>query len=367
MPPRHRPSAWRLTAAQLAVVAAAVAVALGPRPAALVERLYAARAYPLLQSVVTQLSNAAPFALFDVLLVVAVVGGIAVWGGALRRARRTRSGWPLAAAARMSVVAGAAGYLWFVALWGLNYARPPVDLRLGLPAGAASAVEVAALLDRAVRGANDDHAAAHAAGFPGPADVPSDLVDALGRVERADGRPATTAVGRPKPTLLGLYFRMAGVDGLTAPFALETLLNPDLTGPERPFVLAHEWAHLAGYAPEADANFVAWRVTQAAGVAARYSSWLFLVSETAAQVPRDERRGHLERLNAGPRRDLDAIARRASQRVDLVERVGWRVYDGYLRSQGVPDGVRSYSRVIDLIARVERGAPAEGLRRPVPQ
>ena len=41
-----------------------------------------------------------------------------------------------------------------------------------------------------------------------------------------------------------------------APFLLETLLNPDLTPPERPAVLAHEWAHLAGYAPEDDASFV---------------------------------------------------------------------------------------------------------------
>ena len=40
--------------------------------------------------------------------------------------------------------------------------------------------------------------------------------------------------------------------------------------------------------------------------------------------------------------------------VDLVERVGWRVYDSYLRSQGVPEGVRSYSRVIELIVRAGR-------------
>ena len=41
-------------------------------------------------------------------------------------------------------------------------------------------------------------------------------------------------------------------------------------------------------------------------------------------------------------------------RVDLVEKVGWRVYDSYLRSQGVDDGVRSYSRVVELIVRARR-------------
>ena len=42
--------------------------------------------------------------------------------------------------------------------------------------------------------------------------------------------------------------------------------------------------------------------------------------------------------------------------MDLVERVGWRVYDSYLRSQGVEEGVRSYSRVIELIVRARRAA-----------
>ena len=165
--------------------------------------------------------------------------------------------------------------------------------------------------------------------------------------------------GRPKPTLLAPYFRMAGVDGFTAPALLETLLNPDLTGPERPFVVAHEWAHLAGYAPEADANFVAWRATGRAGVAARYSGALFLLSEAARQVPRERRRDALDALASGPREDLAAIERRAAAQVDLVQRVGWRVYDGYLRAQGVSEGVVSYSRVVELIVRAERRSSLE--------
>ena len=44
---------------------------------------------------------------------------------------------------------------------------------------------------------------------------------------------------------------------MTDPFLLETLIAPDLLEVERPFVIAHEWAHLAGYADESEANFVA--------------------------------------------------------------------------------------------------------------
>ena len=45
---------------------------------------------------------------------------------------------------------------------------------------------------------------------------------------------------------------------MTNPFFLEVIINPDLLPFEQPFVLAHEWAHLAGYADESEANFVAW-------------------------------------------------------------------------------------------------------------
>ena len=60
----------------------------------------------------------------------------------------------------------------------------------------------------------------------------------------------------PKWSIFTPFYRASGVSGQLGPFFLETLLNPDLTGPERPAVLAHEWAHLSGYAPESDASFV---------------------------------------------------------------------------------------------------------------
>ncbi len=350
------PGPWRSVAA-----AAATAGALSQTPASFAEAIYATIAYPWIQRALTSASNLVPFAIFDVVCVGLVAVTVRIWWRAVLARRPTRSWRPLVAAlARTLLVAGLA-VVWFQLAWGLNYARPPVDVRLALPPEAPSAAEVAALLTRAVASANADHGAAHAAGFPGRRDVPATLVAALHDVERADGRAYPTIAGRPKATLLAPYFRMAGVDGLTAPALLETLLNPDLTGPERPFVLAHEWAHLAGYAPEADANFAAFRAVMRGGAAARYSGWLFLLGEAARQVPRAAGREALAALAGGPREDLAAIERRAATQVDVVQRLGWRVYDGYLRSQGVAEGVRSYSRVIELLVRFERAGRSSPL------
>lgn len=368
MTARRRLGLARIVA--IAVVLLAAVVALAPRPDLLVERVYAARLYPAIQAVMTGVSNAVPFAIFDVVLVVALMAAVWLWGRAISQARRARSVAPLAGAAWRTIVAVSAAYLWFVLVWGLNYARSPLDQRLGLPEAPATAEEVAALLNEAVDRVNGLYPESAVERFV-PYDAERDVARVLQTVEaRVLGRSRPTVPGVPKPTLLGTYFRMAGVDGLTAPAALETLLNPDLTRAERPFVLAHEWAHLSGNAPEADANFVGWLVTTDASAdgMSRYSGWLFLVMETAAQVPRDTRRDALARLGGGPRADLDAIAARLRTRVDLVQRVGWRVYDGYLRSQGVREGIVSYSRAVDLIARATRPQPwRRATPTPVPQ
>lgn len=340
--------------AQTTVVALAAAAIVVPRPAALVERAYSQGVYPAIQAVLTSVSNALPFAVFDVAIVGLAL--LVVWW--LRAAwRDRRAGWWRATwtlTRRLGTLAAAA-YLWFLAAWGLNYARPPIEQRLALAPGVTTPTEVRDLLDTAIAQANALYLPSRAEGFV-PYRAEEDVARALHRVEASHGRPSPTTPATPKPTLLAPYFRMAGVDGLTAPAALETLLNPNLTARERPFTLAHEWAHLSGAAPEADANFMAWLVTQAPGTWAQtqYSGWLFLLSETAAQVPAEARRTALAALAEGPRRDLADIARRQQSRVDLVQRVGWRVYDSYLKSQGVGEGVRSYSRVVELIVRSRR-------------
>ena len=136
---------------------------------------------------------------------------------------------PPAAPRCATATLAALAYLWFLVVWGLNYARPPIDVRLALATSAPTDGDVAALLDEAIAAANRLHGPARGRVAAVP-DTDADIAAALHAVEARHGRPRPTVTGRPKPTLLAPYFRMAGVDGLTAPLALETLLNPDLDG-----------------------------------------------------------------------------------------------------------------------------------------
>src|SRR5262250_404013 len=87
----------------------------------LVERWYSSAAYPVIQHVVTPISNLTPIAFLDVLALALAVGAVLVWVRALRtRGRRARAA---AHAAVVTLVGLVAAYGFFQLLWGLNYQR----------------------------------------------------------------------------------------------------------------------------------------------------------------------------------------------------------------------------------------------------
>ena len=161
---------------------------------------------------------------------------------------------------------------------------------------------------------------------------------------------------KPKSTLLDWYFRRAAVDGMTDPYFLETLVSATLLPFERPFVVAHEWSHLAGVADEGDANFLAWLACVQAPPPAQYSGWLFLYSEVAGGLRGPARADVAALLGPGPRADLAAIRARLTRQVDRrLFAVGQRVYDRYLKANRVEAGVESYGHVVQLVLGVRFG------------
>jgi hypothetical protein len=337
------------SAIQLTLVLFAALVATFPPDASSVERWYARWLYPIIQGNATSLSNRSPIALFDVAIVAFVVIAIGIWIRSIRLARKKQAMRSLARGLFATLTLLAIVYLWFLAAWGLNYARPPLETQLAFDASRITPAAVRALAEHAVDRANRTHAAGHAAGFPAINDSPPRLIDALHQVEREFGRPRSTIVATPKWSLFTPFYRASGVSGQLGPFFLETLLNPDLTGPERPAVLAHEWAHLSGYAPESDASFIGLLAALRAGPAAEYSVWLDLVSEASSQLQPVTQRLVLQELEAGPREDQNAIRERLKKLIRPVERAAWSTYDQMLKSQGVQEGVQNYSRVIQLL------------------
>jgi hypothetical protein len=339
---------WR-PVVSISIVAAALAAGFVRMPAWAV-RLYSDRLYPRLQATLTPISNRTSVPLFDIIWMGAVATVVVILGLAMRRAWRRRSVRVLGPTLATIGTIAAGLYLWFALAWGYNYRRPGVEVALpGFSAARVTPEALRALAERAVLRANELHPGAHAQGFPAADDVPSALLDSLHTVERSLGRTLPTMPSVPKRPLTAPYMRAVGVSGMLAPLMLETYLNPDLTGPERPYVLAHEWAHLSGFAPEEDASFVGAVAALRADVPAQYSAWLALVSDAAMRLPLPARREVLAPLAAGPRRDLEEIAERLRFRVAWLDRASWVAYDRAIKSQGAQAGVAGYGRVIELL------------------
>ena len=336
----------------MAAVGVAIGAAFAPIPAPSVERWYSSLAYPMLQDHLTRVSNRVPFALVDALL--AVVGAWLVWALA-RAAIRARAGgrvralmWLLAHVATVSAVL----YLAFLAAWGLNYRRIPLAAKVRFDSSAVSPEGALALARTTVDRLNALYEGAHTGAFDagGAGNIDASLARAFVDAQRALGVTTRARPGRPKGTILDLYFRAAGVEGMTDPFFLETLVASDLLPFERPLVVAHEWGHLAGFADEGEANFVGWLTCTRASEPAQYSGWLFLYTHVVAGVKDTERADLLRRLDPGPRADLRAALERTRRNIrPLVADAGWRVYDRYLKANRVEAGRESYADVVRLV------------------
>ena len=341
------------TRAAMILIAGAAFASLAPVPAAWVERLYSTGTYLLGQQMVTRLSSLVGFALLDLLVAVLAVA-LAVWWW--RSIRRAPHGWRACGAVALRTAFRTLGlaagiYLVFLTMWGLNYRREPLTAKLDYEPARISPVALSALSSEAVSRLNRLHAGAAAEG-----DWPAfdELVDWLGpafdAAQRQLGASPPAVPGRPKPTLFASYFRSAGVDAMVNPWALEVLVNDAVLPYERPFLVAHEWSHLAGYANEAEASFVGLLVCLAGDARSRYSAWLYLTPRLVQYLPRDLQAEVWAGLHDVPRADLRAIATRfARDTTPVVQRSASVVYDRFLRANRVDAGMASYGQVVDLV------------------
>ena len=144
------------------------------------------------------------------------------------------------------------------------------------------------------------------------------------------------------------WFHAAGIDGVFNLFAHEPLITNSLLQFEKPFVMTHELAHVYGYAGEGDANLIGVFATlMSPDPHFRYSGWINLW----LYVRNRKLDGLLE---PGPRQDFDAMLERMrSEQIQWLSAIQSTILDWYLKSNSVPEGIRSYSQVVRLAAGTE--------------
>jgi hypothetical protein len=339
------PVRWWIVAPVLALAAF-----FGPVPDWAVDEFYSRDLYPWLQSGLTAASNQTSFAVLDALIGLLVL--LALYR-VIRLSIQTFTRGPLTAmweGVRRSIRAAGVLILLFFVTWGCNYQRRPLEQTLATGA----ATPNVAMLERAVVDANS-LAARLRPSIVQTYDMPyeqiaEELREPMNRALEELGRTPLRRAGRPKASrILTPFFTWAGVNGMINPYALESIVHPELTPAERPFVLAHEWAHLAGHGDEAEASAIGWLACMNGGPVLAYSASVYLIMEAAGALPGAEQRLVMARLDGGVREDLARIAERVRQQKPEVQQAASRVYDEYLRANRVEEGTASYTRALSFV------------------
>lgn len=385
--PNGRPADRSPRAARCAAIVAGssallLALALFARSPDRVESWYAARWSPVAGRALSAATSLVPASVGEV-AVVASLGAILFFGGralaqVVRGRRRLRNA--LACGACRGLEVGAVALVFFYAVWGLNYSRPDLARRLQIdrlslvpaPGTDEARDELVRLCEEAVDAANRAYEAACGSPDAGQPSAPAGGVEAIDRAleqayvrvaERLGLGPAFGAARGPaKPVLASVAMSYAGISGIYFPFTGEANYNRDVPWCTRPEVIAHEKAHQRGVASEDEANFVGFLACLASDDPyARYAGYLFAAGQLVSQLSRadPEAAGRIRARRApGVARDL--LDREAfwDRYRGVVEQIGRRVNDTYLRAQGDERGVGAYAfsaRLIVLFARSRGG------------
>jgi hypothetical protein len=337
-----------------AVLAVLGALALVWHPsAAWIERSYVNGFYPHWEHVAFELTSPFPWSLGDV----AVLLGVAalLWRFvAFLRGRRGASGTGRLV---LDVLAIAGLYaVWFEVAWGWNYDRAPIQTRIQFDAGRVTARAALALRSRAIAHMNALAAPAHARAGD-PVDL-AELRRAWLAVVQRGGDDWVPQVGPPKPTLAGPFMDANGTSGFVNPLTLNVASAPDLLWFERPFDVAHEWSHVAAYAREDEANYIAvLACLRSHDPVLRYSGWL----ELFLYLPQKR---HYAKREFVPLVWQDFAAMRKRNRLHinvLFAHWSWRTYNAYLKGNRIVSGLQNYNEVTRLVL----GAPLDAQGLPI--
>jgi hypothetical protein len=254
---------------------------------------------------------------------------------------------------------GAVVFLFYF-LWAFNYERLPIETHLKIKPEpldineirretklafqmVVDARETIPGVDRAGKNALDNRFL--------PNGLENKIRESMERLLKSMGYPTVGRVRVKKLWPGGLLMRF-GTSGFYSPFTGEAYISSNLTPVEIPFAMAHEMAHGYGFSQEGTCNFLAYLVCiSSKDPFIKYSGCLVYYSHISADLYRaspEEYKELNKKLHPG------IIADWVKKYKNWQQYRGWlmdwsqKVYDTYLKTQGVQEGIKSYDRLVIL-------------------
>ncbi len=355
---RHYITPWR--GVLLALLTVECVWLIAPPPGAFVDRWYSQGLYRWVMAGVSALQNASPVSLTSLLLtglVAFLIFTLVRISRKLRKDARSRwhlLPWGLGLLAQWMILLG----FWMLLLWGAGYQRTPVAERWVLNTEILSAAESAQLeaalleiigdtIEKAQKTDRDEAIVA--------------IAVAMEQLLLERGENAIQLPRQVRETPAGLFLATS-TGGMCVPVAVEPFVDGAYDPVTFTQVAAHELGHVAGYNRESEATLLGYLAgLRAENSFARYAValdiYMDLIRRTADPAAY---RVAWERLPLAAREDVESgwkIADHYRIKIALFQRVGYHVYDTYLKAQGIPEGMANYSVGLRLFS----GAWRQGL------
>ena len=334
---------------RILIVLATIALAAVRLPARWVENLYSTGLYPHLAAGVKPLTRWFPVPVNDLLLVTLAIGLPAWWIWKIRAAGAGRKWLAAGSAAFDTLTLAAAWVCAFEFLWGLNYQRLPLTAKLDWDSKRVTPQATLALSKSAIEHLNAEAAAARGTPMPPPEQWRAALERSFQPVVRELGHRLDFSGVAPRASIVNPLLDAGGFDGYMNPLGYEVILDENVLPFEKPFLLAHEWAHLAGFADESEANFIGILACLRSDLPAiRYSGWLGLSFYLPMRSPKGMEA--LPDLSPQVVSDINAIrARERKSSRPAVANLHAKIYNSFLKANRVRAGMGSYSLVTRLM------------------
>ena len=247
----------------------------------------------------------------------------------------------------------------FLFMWGFNYGRVPIEKQLSFDPQALEYEELKKEFDlttqelikarRQIPTATDSVLSADL--FPDDAErlIRADLEEWLARYDFPVGGRVRGRLLRPKGVLLSI-----STAGVYLPWVGEGHIDAGMYEIQFPFVIAHEMSHGYGFTDEGTCNFIAYQaMRESDNPFFRYSAvlgyWVYLAN-AVAQYDFDAYKEFYKTLPIGIRNDRRVIRQYSDSYPDIMPYFRDAFYNQYLKTQGIEEGMKNYSRVVMLVA-----------------
>lgn len=259
----------------------------------------------------------------------------------------------------LSVAAFAGGVLFFFFfLWGFNYGRVPLVQQVGLQVKPVELKELKAELDKVTLKVLASRKKLDPEGHQAIVEeaLPKDLENACrSAVVQTLKKLDYPIAGKVRGQILftkGILMRFSS-SGVYWPFVGQGNIDGGLHPLQQPFTLCHELSHGYGITNEGVCNFLGYLATQNAdNEYIKYSGLLCYWRYIAIAYQRfayDDYQQFRATLPEGFKKDLDGINESLDKYPDILPKLRYAAYDTYLKSQGISEGMKSYSSIIMLV------------------